>query len=298
MASRRASRFGHPIHVQFYETDMPKIASTFVFMALTWLVAGTLHAQGLFADKNLEAAVRRYVFEKRNNDQPLTEDDVVNISTIQGKNKGIKDLSGLEKCRSLAQLDLEGNEIESLEPIKDLKNIQSLTLAKNKIKNIQPLEGLSKLQYVQLADNQVSDLSPLAKLTNLRSLYLSRNQIKDLTPIAGLGKLWSLYLDGNQIENIAPLANLKTVDSLDLRGNAVSDIAPLKGLTEWKYLLLDNNKLTDVKVLIEMGKADKEGSQRFAPFWNIYLSGNPLSEDAKKSQLEELKKWSKKVVFE
>ena len=101
--------------------------------------------------------------------------------------------------------------------------------------------------------------------------------------MAGLSKLWSLYLDGNQIEDLKPLTGLKNLDSLDLRGNAVADLAPLKELTEWKYLFLDNNKVTDLKVLIEMGKADKEGSQRFAPFWNVYLSGNPLSDEAKKN---------------
>jgi len=254
-------------------------------------------AEGIFPDKNLEAVVRKYVFEKRNNQEPIVEDDVVNISTIVGKGKGIKDLTGLEKCRSLALLDLETNEIAKIDAIKDLKNIQSLNLAKNKISDIKPIAGLVKLQYVQLADNQIADLTPLAKLENLRSLYLSNNQVKDVKPLAGLGKVWSLYLDGNQIQDIKPLANLKKLDSLDLRGNAVADIAPLKELTEWKYLFLDKNKLTDLKVLIDMGKADKAGSQRFAPFWNVFLSGNPLSEEAKKSQLAELKKVAKMVDF-
>jgi hypothetical protein len=76
-------------------------------------------AASIFPDKNLEAVVRQYVFEKRNNEEPLTEKDVENISTITGKDKGVKDLTGLEKCRSLALLDLEGNEIEDLAPIKD-----------------------------------------------------------------------------------------------------------------------------------------------------------------------------------
>src|SRR5262245_1740925 len=50
----------------------------------------------IFPDKNLEAVVRYYVFEKRNTDKPVTEQDVANISTIAGKDKGIADLTGLE----------------------------------------------------------------------------------------------------------------------------------------------------------------------------------------------------------
>ena len=157
-------------------STMSKTCVLILFASLVAFIDTAAHAQSIFPDKNLEAAVRRYVFEKRNNDMPLTEEDVVNISTIQGNNKGIKSLAGMEKCRSLALLDLEGNEVEDLGPIKELKNIQSLTLTKNKIKDAKPIEGLVKLQYLQLSENQIADLAPLAKLEALRSLYLSRNR--------------------------------------------------------------------------------------------------------------------------
>jgi internalin A len=252
-------------------------------------------AEGIFPDKNLEKVIRKYVFEKRDNDKPIAEDDVVNISTVVGKGSGIKDLTGLEKCRSLALLDLEENDIEKIDAIKELKNIQSLNLAKNKVKDIKPIEGLTKLQYVHLASNQISDLAPLSKLENLRSLYLSKNKIKDLKPLSELKKLWSLYLKDNQIEDLKPLGGLKWLDSLDLRGNQVVDLSPLRDLTEWKFLFLDKNKVTDLGVLIEMGKKDREGSQRFSFFWQVYLSDNPLSDEAKKTQLPELQKLARAV---
>ena len=44
-----------------------------------------------------------------------------------------------------------------------------------------------------------------------------------------------------------------------------------------------------------MAKKDFEGQKRFAPFWRVYLGDNPLSEAAKGAQLEELKKYCKKV---
>src|SRR5436190_24398263 len=87
----------------------------------------------VFKDKNLEKAVRKFVFEKRDNDKPITEADVANLSTIQGAGMDIADLSGLEKCQNLALLDLP----------------------KNKIQDLAPLNGLSRLQYLNLADNKV-----------------------------------------------------------------------------------------------------------------------------------------------
>ena len=44
-----------------------------------------------------------------------------------------------------------------------------------------------------------------------------------------------------------------------------------------------------------MAKKDNEGEKRFAPFWRIYLSGNPLSDAAKGAQVDELKKIGARV---
>jgi Leucine-rich repeat (LRR) protein len=263
-------------------------------------VVATGRTADLFPDKNLEAAVREQVFAKREKKEPLVEADVQNISVVRGKGKKIKNLAGLEKCVALAELDLENNEISDITPIKDLTNIQLLDLAKNKISNIGPIAGLVNLQYIQLSDNQISDLSPLAKLANMRSLYLDRNQIKDLGPVSHLSKLWSLYVRDNQISDLRPLASLKWLERLDVRGNQVADLSPLAGLTEWRYLIADKNKITDLAVLIEMCKKDiaDPKNTRFAPFWNIYLHGNPLSDDAKTKQLEELKKLVRTVSLD
>src|SRR5690242_14547417 len=110
-------------------------------LLLAMLTAGSRAADAasetpVFKDKNLEKAVRKFVFEKRDNDKPIVEADVVNLSTIQGVGMAITDLSGLEKCVNLASLDL----------------------SKNKVKSLAPLKGLTKLQYLNLADNLVDDI--------------------------------------------------------------------------------------------------------------------------------------------
>src|SRR5262245_45659613 len=112
--------------------------------------SSALFADGIFADKNLEAAVRKYVLAKRDNDQPLAAEDLKSLSTIHADKKQIKDLKGLEACIALAELRLAGNEVTDLTPLKDLKNLQSLDLARNKVSDLKPLEGLKGLQYLNL----------------------------------------------------------------------------------------------------------------------------------------------------
>ena len=255
-------------------------------------------AAPLFPDRILEAVVRQSVFDKRNNDEPLTEDDVRNIAVITAKGKGIKDLTGLEKCVSIASLDLASNAIEDLSALKGLKRLQSLNLAGNKIKDLTPLSGLTGLQYLHLAGNQISDLGPVAKLRALTSLYLSDNNIKCLRHVGDLRKLWSLYLDGNAVEDIEPLRGLTNLSSLDLRDNQVSALSPLLGLTDLKYLFLEGNKIKTLASLVAMARIDAEGDQRFAPYWRIYLADNPLSDDAKGDQIAELKKLGARVSLE
>src|ERR1051325_5533884 len=92
----------------------------------------------LFPDKNLEKAVRKHVFEKRDNDKPLVEADVSSLSTIKADGMGITNLAGLEKCVSLASLELAKNKIKDLAPLKDLKLAQFLTPNDKQIGYITP----------------------------------------------------------------------------------------------------------------------------------------------------------------
>src|SRR2546426_5308141 len=130
----------------------------------------------VFKDKNLERAVRKFVFEKRDNDKPIIEADVANLSTIQGTGMDIADLSGLEKCVNLASLDLPKNKIKDIAPLKGLRKLQFLNLADNQVEELAPLAEVTALQYIELSNNRVKDLQPLTDLTNLASLYLSNNQ--------------------------------------------------------------------------------------------------------------------------
>jgi internalin A len=271
------------------------ILLTLLALTLCNLAAGRCSADDLFPDKGLEAAVRYEVFAKRYNQEPLTAEDVKNISKVEGKGKSIKSLQGLEQCVAVQLIDLENNQIEDLAPLAGLKLLQSINLAHNKIASIEALKDLERVQYLQLTGNAVSDLKPLAKMKNMMSLYLSENKLEDIAVVAELPKVWSLYLAGNPIKSFEPIAGCQRVDTLDLSKCGVKDLAFLKPLTELKRLMLENNQIEDLAPLLEMAQGDKE--HRFAPFWNIHLKGNPLGEATEK-QIEELKQLGARLHLE
>lgn len=268
-----------------------------------WLLFNLLttddsQAQDLFPDKNLEAVVRREVFEKRESKDPLTAKDVENISQIKGIGKGIKNLKGLEACVSLRSIWLDNNEITDLSPLKDLKLIQQLMLKNNQIKDIKPIAGLVMIQHLDLEKNQISDISPIAKFDNMKSLYLGDNQIKDLSVVAQFKKIWSLYVPGNPITDLKPVSQLRFLDRLDISNTPVADLGPLAGLKSLNRLMLENSKVTDLTVLVEMAKKDAASESRFAPFWKLHLKGCPLTDTAKDAQVKELEKLGAKVYLD
>ena len=69
-------------------TQLAKLLKTALLVAAVCpLVVSTARAVQ-FPDKNLEAALRALVFEKKDNTEELTEDDLRKISTLEAKGRG------------------------------------------------------------------------------------------------------------------------------------------------------------------------------------------------------------------
>jgi internalin A len=245
-------------------------------------------AQDVFPDKNLETAVRREVFEKRYNAEPITADDVKNISQVVGKGKGIKNLEGLQHCKALMKLDLENNEIVDLGPIKDLKLLQSIDLASNKIESIEPLSALVNSQYLQLSKNGISDLAPLKGMTNLRSLYIADNKIKSIEPISGLRKMWTLNVAGNAIDDLSPMNQLSGLDSINVKGCGVKSLEFVRGLKP-NMLILNDNPIADFGPFVEAVEADATSDRPYARFLQLYLDDSLVQDTAQSSTMDRLR---------
>lgn len=241
----------------------------------------------LFPDPALEAAVRSQVFAKRFTREPLHESDVAMVSTVVAHGAGIRNLAGLEKCRSLAMLELPGNRIEDLGPLAKLPKLQYLDLRTNQVVSLTALSSVVSLQYLNLGWNRILDASPLRGLTNLTAVYLTGNRLTDLGPIYGLSQLTSLYADDNRLASIEGVGRLKGLTTLSLSGNRLSNLRPIEALESLQYLFLARNRVEDLADLVRWLEGDRD--QRFAPFLQIDLSENPLGSEARRRQWASMK---------
>ena len=279
---------------------MPASSRLFAVCLLTAFAMAALPriatAGDIFPDEALEAVIKE-VLRKQGKDE-IKEEDLKNVFQVAAKKKGIKSLAGLEKCTSLVLIDVAGNEVEDLAPLAGLKDLQSVDLSGNKVKDIAALKDLAKIQYLQLEGNELADLAPLQTSKALQALYLSGNKVTSLEPIKELPKLSSLYLEGNQVADLKPLAGLKWLTNLNLKGNKIEDVSALAGLTELRFTFLQDNQIKDFAPLIEMARKDAEGDKRFAPYWKLYLDGNPIDAGKRDQQIAELKKIGVRVNWQ
>ena len=92
---------------------------------------------------------------------PIYPSDLEGLTSLDARERNIADLTGLEYCSNLSELQLWGNEISDISPLADLTNLTSLVLGDNQISDFLPLAGLTGLTSLSLHSNQISDISVL-----------------------------------------------------------------------------------------------------------------------------------------
>ena len=147
-----------------------------------------------FADANLKAAV-----EAKLSVTNPTEDDMLKLTYLDARTRGIVSLVGLETA----------------------VNLTTLYLLQNAISDLTPLAGLNKLAYLNLYSNKIADLTPLSGLTNLTMLAVSANQLTEIGPLAGLPNLVYLYINNNQISDFSPITNQTKFKEIYANRNAI-----------------------------------------------------------------------------
>ena len=198
-----------------------------------------------FRDARLEAEIRQAINAKT---EPLDLQTLSKLTEFDLSEKEaadpfafrpIQDLSGLEFCRNLTILNLNGE----LMPPAGASHF-----------DISVLEGLGNLEYLELSNNQIRDLGPLRNLVNLSTLILSRNQIAETASLVNLDRLTTLDLSQNQIADPLPgqklpLAQVSALEILDLSQNQISDLSPFSSLTNLRELDLSQCQISDISPL-------------------------------------------------
>ena len=157
-------------------------------------------------DPNLRQAIRDQL--ELPADRLLLKTDMKRLKGLEGRKRGIADLTGLEYATQLQWTNLGENEIRDISPLAALVHLEGLWIYVNPISNLLPLANLTKLKQLNLSVCEISDIRPLANLRNLEYLILKSNRIADYSPLANLVFLETLNIQDNPGVDISPLAHL------------------------------------------------------------------------------------------
>jgi len=173
------------------------------------------------------------------------------FTVLDAKGQEITDLTGLQACTSLTNLNLGLNQITSLAPLSGLTSLVSLDLGLGE--DIRETDA--DIDPYMTGTNLITDLSPIAGLVNLEYLNLMGNAgIADISAISTMDRLTTLWLAANPLVSFSPL--LDVADTLEFLGvmncgleNA--DIPIINGLTNLAVglVLIAESTLTDISGL-------------------------------------------------
>ena len=202
-----------------------------------------------------------------NKDGVLTVSEAEAITELELVECGISDLTGLNYCKNIKTLTLDGNQIKNISVLSNFKGFGWLNLSNNEISDISALKNVS-VDILWLKNNRISDISSLKGHT-ITILMLDDNQIRDLSAFKEITINHELSLENNGISDLSGLANNTNIKGLYLANNNIRDISPLAGYAreEWMGILdLSNNNIRDISVLKD-AKIDE-----------LIIDGNPIGE--------------------
>lgn len=281
--------FGAPRRIdnplRFYKDSRMDRRSRFqirlVFAAVFILItveARPSQAQTTFPDERLERVVREALGKP---EATLTDADLASLEVLDALDGGVRDLTGIEKCVNLRDLDLHQNLVSDLSPLSSLRKLEDLHLGDNRFTDLQPLAGLVELASLSIHMNRLSDLTALSDLRKLHSLDLAVNNVRDTAPLAGLAGLERLDLRLNQLTDIAPLAGLTNLHYLDVGENALTGLAGVEDMKNLEMLFAHSNKISSIEPLAGL-----------VNLTTLNLSGNPLGSLAPLGNLKNLSRVS------
>ncbi|MDP6999115.1 MAG: hypothetical protein QF569_23765, partial [Candidatus Poribacteria bacterium] len=122
----------------------------------------------------------------KNSADDLYNTDLLGITRLYTWHDNIQDLTGIEHCLNLTDLELHGNPITNFSGLSQLSKLETLKLdhlghssespldIQNLVDQLDELENLTRLE-LDSNYNSLTDISPMAALTNLTFLNLSSN---------------------------------------------------------------------------------------------------------------------------
>jgi Leucine-rich repeat (LRR) protein len=159
-------------------------------------------------------------FIKYNGDIELMKVNANTESIILSKMQVIR-IEGLENLPNLTKVSLPFFSINSLNWIP--KRIKELDLYGNELESIGGIEDFSNLELVDFTANHISNIDALFRNKKIKKAYLSGNKKIEIITCSDNDSIELLYLTDNNINHIYNLDKLSNLKYLSLQANPIEN---------------------------------------------------------------------------
>ncbi|EAW7254054.1 lmo0331 family class 1 internalin [Listeria monocytogenes] len=221
-------------------TKTPKEKTTDNNLKNQLVQAGTKTYNDYFPDDNLAKAVA----EKMNSEvnATVTVEELAKITKLDARSQDIEDSTGIEFLTGLEVLNLEDNQLKSIDVSKNL-NLKELTCSNNPLANLDVRKNLA-LEELTCENNELTQLD-VSQNTALEYLYCPRNQLTKLD-VSKNSALRYLACDVNQLTNLDVSKN-PALTNLGCTKNQLTDLDVSQN-PNLGTLVCSDNQLTNLDV--------------------------------------------------
>jgi len=221
-----------------FKTFQPLVLT---LLALTSFVATALAQEVFIPDPGLDAAIRAALQKPFG---PLTEQDLLSLTTLNARSRNVRSLVGLEAARNLVSLDLQINRLTNVSLLSVLTNLSTLDLSVNPLTNLSFPSALTNLTSLILESCALTNLTLPATLTGLTNLDVEGNDLASFNLPSNLTSLVSLDLGFNLFTNFFLPSGLTNLSTFYFAGNPLTSFALPPGLAAMTELNVSQNLLT------------------------------------------------------
>lgn len=189
---------------------------------------------------------------------------IQSISEINFSNKGITDLTGIEKFENLTEINLSNNKIKDISILRNLNELYKLDVSNNEITNLYDFTN-KEMNELNIANNKIQDISKISSLKYLFSLDISNNPISTKLDIfSNFIHISKLKLNGCNLTD-ADLEYIKNINAcynglkLELKNNNLENVMALGQIAGLTILDLSDNKrikLSTIPIVNELSLND------------------------------------------
>lgn len=178
----------------------------------------------------------------KNADESVTVEELAKITKLDARSQDIEDSTGIEFLTGLEVLNLEDNQLKSIDVSKNL-NLKELTCSNNPLANLDVSKNLA-LEELTCENNELTQLD-VSQNTALEYLYCPRNQLTKLD-VSKNSALRYLACDVNQLTNLDVSKN-PALTNLGCTKNQLTDLDVSQN-PNLGTLVCSDNQLTNLDV--------------------------------------------------